>query len=305
MRNTYIFLLVMLLSIIMLSACGENDAPKNNNDRDGVVEDTNNEEQNSDENRTENESNETPESSSPSGVIEILQKTAEAMSTVDGMNVTGETKMTTEIAGITENKTSKISGKVSMNPYGQYMKFDEESEEYGASTMEMYITEEGTYISDPESGWLSMPTEQGGLMSELPSYTSEHSLLSYGKVADLFELAEDDDHYVLTFEGSGEDYKKVTYGYLKELADEEAYDAFAGDIIEGSGSLVLTIDKNTFYVVAIQNDSDVKMDLPLDPHSIEQTNYIYSDFGEVGEVIVPDEVVDNAKTMDMLMDMEE
>lgn len=302
MRKVYVFLLVMLLSIFMLSACGENDASKNNNDTSGLVEDTNNEEQNRDDNKAENDSNESTEGSSPSGVGEIFQKTAEAMSTVEGMNISGEMETTTELMGVTDHATSKISGKISMNPYGQYMKYDEESEEYGASTMEMYITEEGMYMSDPDSGWLSMPAEQEGLMSDMPSYTTEHSLLSYGKLADLFELTEDDDHYILTFEGSGEDYKEVTYGYLKELGDEETYDLFAEDVIEGSITLELTIDKSTFYVVAIQDDSEFVLDLLTDSPTIRKTNFKYSDFGEVGEVIVPDEVVDNAKTLDMLME---
>ena len=56
------------------------------------------------------------------------------MSTVDGMDITGEIISITDMGGIVENKTSQITEEVSMNTFAQYMRMDSDSDVGGATT---------------------------------------------------------------------------------------------------------------------------------------------------------------------------
>lgn len=307
MRKFYFFLIMIMLSIIMLSACGNEDATPENNSQDGVVAETTNEEKDGATDQTEeimdekDESEETVEVSNPSSIGEIFQKTAEVMSTLKGVNLTGEIISRTDMMGIVENETTQITGNVSMNPLVQYMSMDADSDVDGVTKTEMYVTEDAMYMSDPESGsWLSMSMEQGGMMGDISAIISEAQLYYFEEIHDMFDLTEENNHYVMAYEGAGEDFKEVAFGALKDLAGDDAYESMTGMIQEISGKYVFTIDKSTFHIVAMKMDIEQTMDMGVgEIHSSEQISYQYSGFNEVEEVIVPDDVIENAQTLGM------
>src|SRR5690625_2327348 len=262
MRKYYLFLLLVMLSILMLSACGENDATTEDNSQDGEVEETNKDEKDSDENQTdkvvddeEDGAKETNEISNPTGVKGIFQKAAEVMSGVQGMNLTGEIISTTDMMGIADNETSQITGEIAINPFAQHLNIHTVSDMDGTVENEMYITEKAMYMTDPESGgWFSMSMEQGGMMGDVSAIISESQFHRLAELHELFELKDDSDHYMITFEGTGEEFKGVAFGALKDIAGDEAYQSLTGMITEISGTYEFTIDKDTFYVVAMKMD---------------------------------------------------
>lgn len=290
---------------MMLSACGKEDVTPENNSQDEVAEETNNGEKDSVTDQTEeiedekDESEESVEVSNPSSIGKIFQKTAEVMSTLEGVNLTGEIISRTDMMGIVENETSHITGNVSMNPLAQYLNMNTDSDMDGVTESEMYITEEAMYMSDPETGgWLSLSIEQGGMMGDISAIISEAQLYYFEEIHDMFDLTEENNHYVMAYEGAGEEFKEVAFGALKDIAGDDAYESMTGMIQEISGKYVFTIDKSTFHIVAMKMDIEQTMDMGVSKiDSKEQIAYEYSGFNEVEKVVVPDDVVENAQTI--------
>ena len=292
-------LMLMMIAIILLSACSEENDAEEGKVPDEVTAETENEEKEDDvdeiEEKTE-ETEEASESSNPSGAQEIFQKAAEVMSGLESVNLTGEIISRTDMMGIVENTTSQINGKVSMQPFAQHLNMNTESDIEGVTESEMFITEEIMYMTDPESGgWLSMSMEHGGMMGDVSAMISEAQLHYFEENHDLFKLTEVSDHYVMMYEGAGEDFKRVVFGAMKDLVGDEAYESMTGMIQEISGKYVFTIDKDTFDIVAMQMDIEQTMDFGVGQmDSTEQISYEYSGFNEVEPVIVPENVVENA-----------
>ncbi|MGM8365685.1 DUF6612 family protein [Virgibacillus sp. W0181] len=304
MRKIAIILSLMLLA--MLVACGQEDADSTENAKQ-EVDSTEEAAQEEPEEVTSNDGNADKEPDdvsveTVSGVEGILKQTAKAMKSVSGMVITGEQESTMDMMGMQDHETSNITGRISFDPFAQYLLMESVSEQEGASEMEMYWTNEASYFTDTDTeGWMSVSAEQaGGMMSTVAALT-ESQFNFFAELHDSFELKEDDAHYILTFSSSGEEYKEVMYGAIKEMAGEDAYQSLVDMITDIKGTYELKIDKKTFYVVSMQMDTEHTNNFGgAEIHSKDHTYYEYSDFNKAEEVVVPAEVTENAQD---LMDM--
>lgn len=173
---------------------------------------------------------------------------------------------------------------------------DTESDVEESHTTETYVTEDGMYMLEGDGGWMLLPVIENDPTSEFIPGVSEAHFHSLVKLNDLFELNEDKDHYILTFNGAGGDYKKISLGHLKGR-DEEMYEDVTEMLLEGAGTYIFTIEKDTFYVVGLESNTETVTESVFETHAKEQISYQYSDFNETEEIVVPSDVVENAQVI--------
>ncbi|MGM8213780.1 DUF6612 family protein [Virgibacillus sp. W0430] len=306
MRKAVIIIFLMILS--MLVACGqEGVSSKEPENIEQAANDAEVERQEEPEDEVteevDTESSEEASTGSASGVKEVIQKSADAMKTVKGMKIDGKSETVTDIMGVKDQETTEMRGEMTLDPFAQHMKMDSKSEQSVTSEVEMYWTNEAVYIFDYESSqWLSISGDQAGGMMNLVPAINETQYEYFGNHYELFELKEEDDHYVVSLSSSGEQFKEVMYSALKEIAGESAYQSLTNMISEISGSYELKINKQTYYVTSILMDTEQTNSFGgTQVHSKDYTYYEYSAFNEVDEIVVPAEVVEKAQELNMNM----
>lgn len=297
-----------LLLVVLLAGCGnENTQTENEAEENQATQtsESSNEEGTEKDNTKEKENEKKTNKNLRDGadVAEVLDMVAKAMNEVNGMGITGETEYKSEIMGMEMHEVSEISGTTTMDPFAQHIVGETTSETgdiKGTSKMEMYTVDDKTYFFDPSSdGWMVMGLQIGDIAGGM----TDAQFRNYSKYHELFQMTENKDSYILSFEGSGEEYEKVVHGGLKEVWGEEAYEAVIGLAEGSSGSYEYTIDKETFRVVSMT--VDVSTAIAEGMNNETKTVYHYDKFNEIDEISVPEEIVNKAKSMSDLMEMEE
>lgn len=300
----------------MLVACGSNDTAKDDQNTVAEKENTNTQEHVSDDSKEkdtdkqqeksnkEKAENSEKNTSIPnidlSGAEGVFKKATDAASKIKGMSLTGKINSTTDMMGLVTEEFSQITGEVWIDPFVQHLTMDNESTFNGVTekiVMEMYLSGEAMYMTDSQSGkWLSFPMGQG----DLSSIITEARFDYFASHHDSFELSEDKDHYILTLTGSGDELKKIVFGAIKEFVGEEAYQSITKMIKDISGTYELIIDKDTFNMVALKMDLKQTIDTGLgETKIVEQIYYEYSNFNKIDKIVVPDEVINNAQSLNM------
>lgn len=288
--------ILFIICLLLLTACGGNDISTEESGTDGETAQTDEsvENETSDDEVTEADESTDPqekdEDNKPSGAKAILEEVAVAMGEVRGMALEGEVKSKTEIAGIITNETSEISGVVTLDPYTQHLIGQTKSDMDGTMKMEMYTADQETYIFDPSSGWIVMSL---GAEQMAATITDDH-FENYSKHHELFDLSEDGENHFLSFEASGDIYKEIAYGGLRDVYGEEAYEDLISMFDDISGSYHFTVDKQTFRVVSLSYDTEMTMYGTV--YSEDSGTYEYSKFNEVDEVTIPEDVIENAQS---------
>ncbi|MGD6833045.1 DUF6612 family protein [Sutcliffiella halmapala] len=289
-----------ILSVMMLAACGnsttgngeQNNASSNNKEVNGVTEA---EEQDN----TENES---------LTADQVLQKSIAAMSSLKSysMEMASEQEITMEgeepINMVTSTKTDMTLDPVSM--YQVNSMEDAESMMEGMET-ESYFTADGFFILDQMAGkWFKMPdefTSELNSLSDMQTNPAQQLEMLKG-YSDEMKLSEEGDVYILNFSGSGEQYNEMISMFGSMMGEE------MGGMMEEMMSMMsinqldyeLHIDKETFYQMNIVMMMDMEMDIEGENiTSIQNMNSTLSNFDEVGDITVPQEVLDSAEEMSL------
>lgn len=117
------------------------------------------------------------------------------------------------------------------------------------------------------------------------------------KQYDVFDMMEKNGHYVFTYEGSGQAYKNVIYGALKETKGSEFFKMFIDNISEASGTLKLIVDQDSYRYVGVESTHHFTMNMAgVATESTSESSYHYSQFNQVGTIKIP-EAVENAKAL--------
>ncbi|MDN4606399.1 DUF6612 family protein [Sporosarcina highlanderae] len=185
--------------------------------------------------------------------------------------------------------------------------------EIGAMDMEIYMTESGFYMLDPESAqWIKMPKEMyDEMMAQMGGETDPTlDMKMFKEFKDDFKFEQTDDEYILTLNASGDKFS----GLMKELmgstfpADMEMTEEEA-DLLNNmdlkSLDITIYIDKETFYT----NAFDMKMDMTMkiedeEMHIVQEMKSVITKINEIDEIVVPQEVIDSAVDLEELMGQE-
>ncbi|MGB3100507.1 MAG: DUF6612 family protein, partial [Psychrobacillus psychrotolerans] len=110
---------------------------------------------------------------------------------------------------------------------------------------------------------------------------------------------QDDDTYILTLKGSGEEFTAL----VKDQVDEALQNLTAGENINldftiNSVDYEVHIDKDSYQTTKL--DTVIDMDMTMDGETINlkmDAKTDFSKFNEIGGIVVPQEIIDSATSI--------
>lgn len=167
--------------------------------------------------------------------------------------------------------------------------------------METYITEDAMYVYEGTTAqWMKFPQEMvDQIMSSANQTDPATQLQPLQEYLEQVEFEQDDDTYILTLKGSGEEFTAL----VKDQVDEALQNLTAGENINldftiNSVDYVVHIDKDSYQTTKL--DTVVDMDMTMDGETINlkmDAKTDFSKFNEIGEIVVPQEIIDSATSI--------
>lgn len=209
------------------------------------------------------------------------------------------------------NSTIKMDMDMVMEPLSIYQKMDVDMGEQGKMDVEVYMTDAGFFMNDPESGeWLKLPNEMYevmiGQMGGGANPTLDMNM--FKEFADDFKFEQTEDAYILKLSASGDKFSKL----FKKVATENMpagmeMNEEQAEMMENmevkSLEYEIFIDKKTFYTNAFNMKMDMTMKVEGEEMHIDQkVNANISKINEIDKIVVPQEVLDNANDINESMD---
>lgn len=187
-------------------------------------------------------------------------------------------------------------------PFAMYQNMDMSMGEMGSMTTEMYITDEGIFMKNPEvDQWMKLPEDAVGDLQGMMD-ASKESQLDFSSLQEFiedFKFEQDDAQYILKLNASGEKFAKLVQneldssGLLDEMSAEEAEVLDNMDIKKIEYEIF--IDKETFQTTAFNLVMDMDMEVEGEKMSIQQdVQSKINKINEIDEIKVPQEVIDGA-----------
>ncbi len=190
-----------------------------------------------------------------------------------------------------------------IEPLSIYQKMNMDMGEQGKMDMEMYMTDAGFFMSNPESeGWIKLPNDMYEVMvGQMASGVNPSlDMNMFKEFAKDFKFEQTEDEYVLTLSASGEKFSKL----FKKVATENMpagleVDEQQAEVLENmevkSLDYEIFIDKKTFYTNAFNMKLDMTMKVEGEEMHIDQkVKADISKINEIKTIKIPQEVVDNA-----------
>lgn len=167
--------------------------------------------------------------------------------------------------------------------------------------VETYITEDAMYVYEGTTAqWMKFPQEMvDQIMSSANQTDPATQLQPLQEYLEQVEFEQDDDTYILTLKGSGEEFTAL----VKDQVDEALQNLTAGENINldftiNSVDYVVHIDKESYQTTKL--DTVIDMDMTMDGETINlkmDAKTDFSKFNEIGEIVVPQEIIDSATSI--------
>ncbi|MEK4028214.1 MULTISPECIES: DUF6612 family protein [Bacillaceae] len=204
---------------------------------------------------------------------------------------------------------------ITMKPLAVYQKGTmavpgEGGEQAKPMNIESYMTEEGFYINEPESGqWIKMPKEMYDQMMNMSQQQVEpaEQLKQLEQFKDDFKFEQTKDEYVLKLDAAGEKFNKLIETQMSQMtqgANGEEAKAMMEQMMKAMKvekvNYTIYIDKDSFQTNKMDVDMDMSMDIEGNAMKTSQVMHIvYSDYNKVAPITVPEEVKNKAQEMPM------
>ena len=201
------------------------------------------------------------------------------------------------------NSKIKMDMEMVMEPLSMYQKMNMDMGEQGKMEMEIYMTDAGFLMKEPESGeWIKLPSEMYEEMSGQLSGGADPTLDMniFKEFVEDFKFEQTDDAYILTLSAAGDKFsnlfKKVATENMPagmEINEEQA------EVMENmevkSLEYEIFIDKKTFYTNAFNMNMDMTMKVEGEEMHIDQkVKADISKINEIDTIEIPQEILDNA-----------
>lgn len=167
--------------------------------------------------------------------------------------------------------------------------------------METYITEDAMYVYEGTTAqWMKFPQEMvDQIMSSANQTDPATQLQPLQEYLEQVEFEQDDDTYILTLKGSGEEFTAL----VKDQVDEALQNLTAGENINldftiNSVDYVVHIDKESYQTTKL--DTVIDMDMTMEGETMNlkmDAKTDFSKFNEIGEIVVPQEIIDSATSI--------
>ncbi|MCG1020397.1 DUF6612 family protein [Sutcliffiella horikoshii] len=311
-------MLVGILAVMLLTACGNTSNGVNGNvEGNAEAEETTNEQTtNSTTDVEEVDATEETEEVETLTAEDVLQKSTEAMAELSSYSMEMVSDQEISMAGEdTIKMVTTTTTDMSLNPMAMYQVTSIEDADGMMESMdnESYFSEAGFFVYDSMAGqWFKMPEEftaELNAMSEMQTNPAEQ-LEMLKAYSDDMTMTEEDGHYVLNFEGSGEQFNEMAGMIGGMMGDDMGgmMEEMLSMMTVNQLSYIVHVDKETFYQTKVLVNMDMEMDIEGEKvSSIQSVDSTLSNFDEVGEITVPQDVIDNAQeiTMEDLEQMEQ
>ncbi|MGP4105719.1 DUF6612 family protein [Virgibacillus sp. L01] len=226
------------------------------------------------------------------GAAAILRKSSEAMQNVESLYIGGTTVSDAIINDVERIETIHINADMMIgeqNTIHQTVKI--EANDKSDSNMEMYLNEEMYYLKENDK-WISMEPEYA--VNNLYNTVFDEQLSFYSDYSSLFQVTDEEEHYILSYSGTDEEFKEIVFG-----ADQKVLNDFFRDFYHNmkiTGTYELTIDKQTFYLKNYLLEYEATTSGTAGKgHIYEKSAFSYSNFNAYVELIVPQEVRESAE----------
>lgn len=167
--------------------------------------------------------------------------------------------------------------------------------------VETYITEDAMYVYEGTTAqWMKFPQEMvDQIMSSANQTDPATQLQPLQEYLEQVEFEQDDDTYILTLKGSGEEFTAL----VKDQVDEALQNLTAGENINldftiNSVEYVVHIDKESYQTTKL--DTVIDMDMTMEGETMNlkmDAKTDFSKFNEIGEIVVPQEIIDSATSI--------
>jgi len=204
----------------------------------------------------------------------------------------------------------KIDMDMVIEPLSMYQKMNMDMGEQGKMDMEMYMTDEGFFMSNPESeGWIKFPDDMYKEMASQMAGGADPTLdmNMFKEFADEFKFEQTDDEYILKLSASGDKFSEL----FKKVASENIpagleMDEQQSEVLDNMDVKALKyeifIDKKTFYTNAFNMNMEMVMNMEGEEMHLDQkVKADISKINEIENIKVPVEIIDNAVDMNETM----
>lgn len=303
----YLLTIMATLFIVILAACGNtNDGNKenetNNSNAQPDTEEVANNEGNNEENDPEvNEQNDVGEVDGLSAE-EIFAKMSETNSAVESFSAKATIEQEMTVGEEVMNTSTVSDMNIVMEPVGIQQTMTMEAPGQGKQELETYMTEDGYFMFDPtQEKWMKFPDAMGVQLIEqtLAQSDIETQMQQFKGMEDSFTVEETDEFYILKFVGDSESlneqFIEIAQGSLPDELATLGTDLFESMDIKQL-EYEVNINKSTFYV----EQMDMLMDFIMkvedqEIHSKQTMKTTYSNYNNVDEITVPQDVIDHAE----------
>ncbi|WP_216830355.1 DUF6612 family protein [Alkalihalobacterium elongatum] len=277
-------LMASLALILVLAACGGNEPSSTESPT------------------TDNQATEDDQGTTDLSVDEVIQKSIEAMNKLESYTMEMNNDQELQVPGEDPfSMTMTMVADITMEPLRLYQKMTMQGLEENVEVLETesYFTEEGMFVQDTMvGGWVKFPEEfsQEILQASQQQMNAEEQLKLFKQFAEETELTEDETHYILSVKGTDDNFKTMAQeamGFIEEAG--VMMDELLGMMNVETFNYIIYIDKGTFYQTKM--DMEMHMSMTIEDEtmtSIQRMTGVMTNFNGVGEITIPQEVIDTA-----------
>lgn len=234
-------------------------------------------------------------------VYDNSMKASEELKSVKG-TIDMKQKMTIPSEEMTLDITSVMDMEYIIDPMQMHQKgtttMMSEGEDSQATEMETYIIEDAMYVYEGTSAqWMKFPQELVEQMMGTANQTDPASQLKpLQEYLEQVEFEQDDENYILTLKGSGEEFTSLVQDQVdKALQSLTAEENVNLDVTIHSVDYLVHIDKESFQTNKL--DMVIDMDMTMEGETVKMkmdAKTDFSKFNEIDKIVVPQEVIDSA-----------
>lgn len=235
---------------------------------------------------------------------EVFMKAKEVSEKVNSMHINMDMEQRMSTSEFEDGLTTivKIDMDVVKEPLSMYQLMDMNMGDFGSVETELYFSEEGMFMKDPEGdGWMKFPTDNLDELIEMvnagPKTTIDYETLE--EFIEHFTFEQNENQYILKLQASGEQFNQLMQ---EELASSDMLNMLGNDELEALENMKthqlgyeVFIDKDTFETTAFELIIDMEMSANEEVIHIQQeAKAQVSQINEIKEITIPQEVIEKA-----------
>lgn len=199
---------------------------------------------------------------------------------------------------------SEIEQDVILDPFKLHQVVTTSLPDAEEETVTSYWTDEGYFMEDPEGGWMKIA--DGSEDMEGMAHHPSNQLGEFEAMSEDLTLSEEDNYYVVTYNGDGEELTYIMNQAMNDGMNGEDMDMMEdmlGDVEVHDFSYEVFIDMDTHYISSIHLEMDMEIEAEGETATIEQMmDMNFHNYDSVEDFDVPQEVVEGAQGIDEMLE---